>query len=239
MSATPIADMIDELAGAGLPLDAIKLAVRAVELSRTSPGQVPDKQEYERVRKRVWRSKTNALRTKPEANDAGIVSLNVPDNGDNRCELSSSLLSEKGFQEGKKQTEIVAPTRKNVSRGTRLAPDAILSEADRQFAIDNGVSEPAKLWAEFVDFWIGVPGQRGTKLNWSGTWRNRVRAVAGQTGAPNGHRGPRPLQDDAKSVSKTLGSMATATEKGEFVIKPRPSLLHHGGESHLRLLPKG
>ena len=27
----------------------------------------------------------------------------------------------------------------------------------------------------FVDYWRGIPGQRGTKLNWAGTWRNWLR----------------------------------------------------------------
>jgi hypothetical protein len=32
--------------------------------------------------------------------------------------------------------------------------------------------------AEFVDYWIAVPGAKGRKLDWDATWRNRVREVA-------------------------------------------------------------
>jgi len=27
----------------------------------------------------------------------------------------------------------------------------------------------------FIDYWIGVPGQRGSKLDWDATWRNWMR----------------------------------------------------------------
>jgi len=30
-------------------------------------------------------------------------------------------------------------------------------------------------WPEFVDYWSALPGQKGRKLNWIKTWKNRVR----------------------------------------------------------------
>lgn len=33
---------------------------------------------------------------------------------------------------------------------------------------------------EFTDYWRGVPGAKGRKLDWDGTWRNRVREIAGR-----------------------------------------------------------
>lgn len=35
--------------------------------------------------------------------------------------------------------------------------------------------DPAKVFSEFRDYWIAVPGQRGRKTDWLATWRNRVR----------------------------------------------------------------
>jgi hypothetical protein len=32
----------------------------------------------------------------------------------------------------------------------------------------------------FVDYWRGVPGARGRKLDWPATWRNRLRDVSGR-----------------------------------------------------------
>jgi hypothetical protein len=35
-----------------------------------------------------------------------------------------------------------------------------------------------KTLAEFHDYWKGVPGARGRKLDWPATFRNRVRELA-------------------------------------------------------------
>jgi hypothetical protein len=161
--------MIEAMLAMDTPVDVILVAVRAIELSRTN---VPDIQEYERTRKRAWRNKT---KVKPEANDAGIaseVSRNVPDK---TCELSSLLTeSQSGNREvRKKNTDGVIGR----AKGTRLDPNSVLNARDYQFALEHGVKNPDAVWAEFVDYWIAVPGQRGTKLNWSATWRNRVRDV--------------------------------------------------------------
>lgn len=53
---------------------------------------------------------------------------------------------------------------------------------------------------EFVDYWRGVPGNRGVKLDWLGTWRNRCRDVAARSG--NGGRaspGRQRTDDDYRS----------------------------------------
>lgn len=55
----------------------------------------------------------------------------------------------------------------------------------------------------------------------------------------NGHRGPRPLQDDSKSISRAADKLAEAARRGEFSFGPRPSLLPSADESSVRLLPKG
>lgn len=42
--------------------------------------------------------------------------------------------------------------------------------------------EPERVFAEFRDYWIAQPGKDGTKLDWTATWRNRVRQVAFKPG---------------------------------------------------------
>jgi hypothetical protein len=44
---------------------------------------------------------------------------------------------------------------------------------------------------EFIDYWRAIPGAKGRKLDWDGTWRNRVREIASRQRAPtrNGHNG--------------------------------------------------
>lgn len=61
-------------------------------------------------------------------------------------------------------------------KGGRLPPDWIpsekaISEIRTKFP---GLDSHAE-HAVFVDFWIGVPGQKGLKLDWDATWRNWMR----------------------------------------------------------------
>lgn len=44
---------------------------------------------------------------------------------------------------------------------------------------------------EFVDYWKGVPGQRGRKTDWEATWRNRMRVKAGLKERTDAPRKPR------------------------------------------------
>ena len=47
------------------------------------------------------------------------------------------------------------------------------------WAVQQGltVEEVLKEEESFRDYWISVPGQKGVKLDWDATWRNRIRAV--------------------------------------------------------------
>ena len=62
--------------------------------------------------------------------------------------------------------------------GAELTAEAL------EFARSEGFADPQiiQMWREFVDFWVGVPGQRGLKLDWPATWRNRVRDVKARRG---------------------------------------------------------
>ncbi|HKV00326.1 MAG TPA: DUF1376 domain-containing protein [Vineibacter sp.] len=66
-------------------------------------------------------------------------------------------------------------------RGTRLAPDWRPSDTERAFAAGLGF-DAEQVAAEFRDYWHAVPGQRGRKLDWAATFRNRCRALAGRDG---------------------------------------------------------
>lgn len=50
--------------------------------------------------------------------------------------------------------------------------------------------------AEFVDYWRGVPGAKGTKLDWEATWRNRMRAKLGDPADAPGAPGPPAVRKD-------------------------------------------
>lgn len=69
-------------------------------------------------------------------------------------------------------------------RGTRVDPDWKPSTEDRAFAASVGVPERdiERHAAEFRDYWAGVGGTKGVKLNWAATWRNRCRQIAEHKG---------------------------------------------------------
>ena len=64
--------------------------------------------------------------------------------------------------------------RQTEPRGSRLPDDWKPSEEDAAFARSLGL-DPRRVADEFRDYWHGVAGQKGRKLDWSGTFRNRCR----------------------------------------------------------------
>ena len=139
------------------------------------------------------------------------------------CELTSLSLLEDPLESKK---EVVAR-----ARGTRLSPDWQPSDEDRKFAADFAV-DADWLRGEFVDFWIGVPGQRGTKLNWSATWRNRVRTVKKPSARSSNQYAPRPgsKEDTRERTVNVLRSLdpfprTDDARSSEGVGPPVPRLL--------------
>lgn len=71
------------------------------------------------------------------------------------------------------------PGRKDGRRGTRLPDGWQPSEAVRVWArSEHPAVNLGFVLAEFVDYWLAIPGSRGCKLDWDATFRNRVREVA-------------------------------------------------------------
>lgn len=64
-------------------------------------------------------------------------------------------------------------------RGSRLGQGVEISSKQRDDAVRLGLApgEIDRRWAEFVDYWSAIPGQRGSKADWDATWRNRVRRI--------------------------------------------------------------
>lgn len=186
VSDTPIADLIERMHERDTPFDVILDAVRVLErvhvmstgLSSGSRVESPDgalarRREYDREYKRKRRSEARLVSNSVSTGlSSGQVDISLMNGTSESQEVTTEVR--------KKETEGVNGRAKTVSRGTRLQRDAKLSDADRQFARSQGLTDALidRHWAEFVDYWIGIPGQRGTKLDWPATWRNRVRQVA-------------------------------------------------------------
>jgi len=61
-------------------------------------------------------------------------------------------------------------------RGTRIPEDfAVTSEMAAWAAQNVPLVDTASETERFRDYWAGVSGQRGTKLDWVATWRNWMR----------------------------------------------------------------
>jgi hypothetical protein len=183
---TPIADMVDQMVAAGASSTAIAVAVREMEAGRvadmvatrvaTRSDMIP-KRSKNAERCARYRKNRKQNQTLAKANDVATADSQTVSPGhvatrvamSPPCNTSLPVLVLEGAIEKKKEGNARA-------RGTRLSPDWQPSDADRQFALRHNV-DPNHLRGEFVDFWIGVPGARGTKLDWSATWRNRVRQV--------------------------------------------------------------
>lgn len=71
--------------------------------------------------------------------------------------------------------------KKQAKRGKRLDVMTLPDDWRRYCEQEAPELDPDKLFAQFRDYWTGVPGQKGVKLDWAGTWRNEVRRVNGGT----------------------------------------------------------
>lgn len=73
------------------------------------------------------------------------------------------------------------------SRGTRIPDDFAITEPMREWGRRNAPHvNGQEATDEFVDYWRGVPGAKGVKLDWIATWRNRMRELEKRaTGAGN------------------------------------------------------
>lgn len=168
---TPIADMIREMTAAGVDIDTILIAVEAVEKAvrpqKSADTSADKRRESDRIRKQIEREN---LRKSAESADNPQMS--------NSASISKDLK-----KEGKRQ-----------NRGTRIASDWTLSEAERSFAKQEGFSdwEIQREAQKFRDYWTACAGSKGVKLDWTATWRQWIRSGAdraGKTPAPTTNTG--------------------------------------------------
>lgn len=82
------------------------------------------------------------------------------------------------------------PVGKERKKGSRLLVGTRVSDEQRSIAIECGCPPDRvdAVWTEFVDYWSDIPGQRGCKLTWTGTWRNRVKAIFKNGQGTSNHR---------------------------------------------------
>jgi len=89
-------------------------------------------------------------------------------------------------EEKRSRREEIRTTARQRLRGCRLTNEWVPPEDWVQWACELTGWERSRAYRaaiEFRDYWVAVPGQRGVKLDWEATWRNRVRALAEREGA--------------------------------------------------------
>jgi len=100
------------------------------------------------------------------------------------------------------------------AKGSRIREDWQPTADDVAFAEGLGLNATATA-DRFRDFWIGVAGERGRKVQWSATWRNWCRKDAERASSPPpaGSR-PRPLsrQDQANAAAARMLAELDAAE---------------------------
>ena len=161
---TLIADMVAKMIEMGCSKEVIKLAVETAEQIGLST-RIPPENRVENVTENRRRWDREYRRRRKDSTRIPPDSTRIPPDIKNPL---LSVLEEKEERKDKKKTK---------ERGTRIPPDWLPVGSDRQFAIDLGATE-AEIDSEgggFVDFWTAKPGKDGYKLDWSATWRNRMR----------------------------------------------------------------
>lgn len=237
---TPIADMVERMLANNDPHQAIVAAVRALECvtvvtrSVTLPSRDASRsvtQEQARVRAQNYRNRKK-FQSVAKANDVAAPSVTVTPivtrddvtEAISDCVVLPSLLSSstaKPLKESKREGMR--------ARGTRLEAGAPLSDEYRALIIAEGIQDPDKFWAEFVDYWSELPGQRGVKVGWTGTLRNRCRDVISK-GFNRPSQGPKNGRRTVHEANKDLGRHLAALNE------PAPSLCEPEGGGPVRLL---
>ncbi len=112
---------------------------------------------------------------------SGGVGNDVPGGGEPRSPLEPSI-----EPLVRTITPLSPPKGKN---GRRLSEDWIPSDADREKAKAEGLTEPEieRAATEFRNYWCSRPGAGGVKLDWGRTWHNWViRCADGRRGGRSG-----------------------------------------------------
>lgn len=121
------------------------------------------------------------------------------------------------------------PKPKPAPRGARLPADWTLPPEWREDALALGLAwnRIDRIADEFRDFWLGVAGSKGVKLDWRATWRNRVRAVVERSGVTgvtlNGsHNRGQTTADLAAEIRRDYGGDPRFRD-GEPPLEPHPN----------------
>jgi hypothetical protein len=209
-----IAEILRELIAAGLQGESLVAAVERIEQAQPKATDATAERRRAKDRERYHLRKPQKTPTPPKSTEIVEMALSS----------TSSVVSDTKILESKKERV----------RKSQLPADWVPKprhyEKAKKFKHPDGFVD---LKADAMRSWAA--SKAVMRANWDATFDGFLEPKEGT----NGQRGSRSFQDDTKSVSAALGRLAEATERGEYQLRPRPSLLPASGQSDLRLLPKG
>jgi len=229
---TPIAKMVERMLSEGAPIAEVLLAaVCALEnITPVTRDVTLLSREKNRARQARHRKKLKKQKLIAEAKANDVAPRNADVTRDTVTQDKSALLTSLPFTSGEpvkeSKREVVAR-----ARGTRLAAGAALTQEFIDAAL--GASAPRdaipKIWSEFVDYWSDIPGQRGCKISWLGTWRNNVKRVLGNGQWNVQKHGRQTVHDAARNLAARVQALD----------EPAPGLCDTAGGSPFRLISQG
>lgn len=176
------ATITNELIASGLaPTQTALLMELIFAMSTGTSGRNPvESPEYRTLEKRRAWDRDRKQRER-EAKRASAMSTGCPPDSTGK---SGGKADVRPSLEDKKTDLSVSKERK---KGSRLLSGTRVSDEQRAAAIECGCppDRADAVWSEFVDYWSDIPGQKGCKLTWNGTWRNWVKRIFGKSN--NGH----------------------------------------------------
>lgn len=181
-----IADLISAGVAPAL-VDRVAMAIAearaegAMDLFRSSRSANAARQARFRERHSVTNNATNATSVTP-------VPPMVPPRDNNSTPSLTTSRTTEGARAGSRLPEGFSPSLELRAFGQSQG----LSDAE----IDTAA-------AEFADYWRGIPGAKGRKLDWDATLRNRLREIAGRKARWKGQtNGKQSVQDAARDLAE-------------------------------------
>lgn len=197
------ADITNELVASGLNPAQVALVMELIltmstGLSGRNPVESPEYRALEK--RRAWDRDRQRAKRAASAKSGG----NPPESTGQSGGFVDDLLTDSKKKEG-------LPVKKESKKGSRLLSGARVSDDQRQAAVECGCPPDTvdRVWSEFVDYWSDVPGQKGLKLDWLGTWRNNVRRRFERGNHGNGFNGHRADPAAGRATAREAGHVAT------------------------------
>lgn len=149
-----------------------------------------------------------------------LASLAVRADGHTRSEPALRIKAPPRLVLDSNETAVNQPPKPS-KRGTRVPPNFTIDDSDRQFAAELGLpsSVVEAETPQFIDYWSGIPGAKGLKLDWKGTWRNRMRFLKDHQPTSRGPPAVRPLTEfqrgrqELKGILNDLDSFASGSSQ--------------------------